>query len=352
MLALSAIVTCPASVTALARYVAGADVTIVRHVHVSHQQIAIANRRGQTAAFGAAMDGYEFADAVAIADAGKGPFAMILLVLRSHPHRGVWIESIILTDSCDAFDKHTGHEPRAGANFHFVANNAIWPDFSGGVNARARVDNRCGMNLHLLRRALKTWLSFQLAHYFCLRYDDAVHQRLPGHFGDRALALNYRHFHPELISWDDRTPEPGGIHRNQKYIHCCSVFYRPQDVHSRRLRHGLYNQDSRHHWEIGKMPLEEWLIRGHVLDSDNPIFRQLNNPVHQQKRIAVRQNLTNFINVNKNGHGKPSIAGGSSNDFGTQTELKASLRQSWYEASCVRGHGVAVFARHWSVCRR
>ena len=45
-----------------------ADVAIVRDVHVGHEQVAVADRRPAAAAGGAAMDGHELAEDVALAD--------------------------------------------------------------------------------------------------------------------------------------------------------------------------------------------------------------------------------------------------------------------------------------------
>ena len=41
-------------------------------------------RGDQAAALGAAMDGDEFADAVAVADAGFGALALVFQILRGH----------------------------------------------------------------------------------------------------------------------------------------------------------------------------------------------------------------------------------------------------------------------------
>ena len=56
-------ITCPPSVDAVRQHRVIADLHIVRHVDVGHQQIVVADARDQAAAFGAAMDGDEFANA-------------------------------------------------------------------------------------------------------------------------------------------------------------------------------------------------------------------------------------------------------------------------------------------------
>jgi hypothetical protein len=48
------------------------------------------------------------------------------------------------------------------------------------------------------------------------------------------------------------------------------------------------------------VPDEERLIHSHVLDSDNSLFAgKIEHPIDQQKRVSVRQNAKNIVDVQR-----------------------------------------------------
>jgi len=62
-----------------------------------------------------------------------------------------------------------------------------------------------------------------------------------------------------------------------------------------RLREGLHDQHPRHDRVSGEVPLEVRLVDRHVLDSDDPLPGfPLDDPVHEQERVPVRQQLHDF----------------------------------------------------------
>ena len=70
---------------------------------------------------------------------------------------------------------------------------------------------------------------------------------------------------------------------------------------SARLRNRLDDQNSRHDWQAGKVSLNKWLIDRNVLDRHNSLLAlEINYTVNQQKRIAMRQNLENVVNIQPN----------------------------------------------------
>ena len=85
-----------------------ADVHIVRHVRVGHQQVVVADAGDQAAALGAAMDGDEFADVVAVADARFGALAVVFQVLRGHAHGAVREKDVVLADAQRALPGRRG----------------------------------------------------------------------------------------------------------------------------------------------------------------------------------------------------------------------------------------------------
>ena len=65
--------------------------------------------RGQhAAALGAAVNGHEFADLVAVADVRAGTLAVIFQILRRDAHRRVGKENIVLADRERPFHDHMG----------------------------------------------------------------------------------------------------------------------------------------------------------------------------------------------------------------------------------------------------
>ena len=65
-----------------------ADVAVVRDVGVGHQQVVVADAGDAAAARGAAMDGHELADDVAVADDDPRRLAAELQILRDQADRG------------------------------------------------------------------------------------------------------------------------------------------------------------------------------------------------------------------------------------------------------------------------
>jgi hypothetical protein len=91
----SSTVTCPASVAALAKMIVVADDAVVRDVHVGHDPVVVADAGDAAAVRGAAVEGDELADRVAVADDQFGRLAVELLVLRIATEGGARIDVIL-----------------------------------------------------------------------------------------------------------------------------------------------------------------------------------------------------------------------------------------------------------------
>src|SRR5580698_4151176 len=96
------------------------------------------------------MDGDEFADAVAVAYAGLGAFALILQVLGGHAHAAEGEEDVILADKGGAFQVVVAHQEGAGADFHFRTDYAIRADLGALRDPRQWVHDGGRMNRHWL----------------------------------------------------------------------------------------------------------------------------------------------------------------------------------------------------------
>ena len=65
-----------------------------------------------------------------------------------------------------------------------------------------------------------------------------------------------------------------------------------EELDSSCLGHRLHHQHPGHDGIPGKVPLEKRLVEGHVLQrNDAPSFLQLQDSIHQKKRIAMRNDL-------------------------------------------------------------
>ena len=67
-----------------------------------------------------------------------------------------------------------------------------------------------------------------------------------------------------------------------------------------RLRHAFDQQHAGHDRMVGKMTLELRLVEGHVLDADAGfVAADVDDPVDQQKRIAMRQRFQELQDVHR-----------------------------------------------------
>lgn len=123
-----------------------ADVAVVRDVDVVHHQHVAADACQHPAAFGAAMDGGELADAVVIADFQARGLVAVLEVLRRGADRGELKDLVARPDRGVAFDDRIGADPRCGADADFGADDGSGTDFDAGVEFCAPVDNGVGMD--------------------------------------------------------------------------------------------------------------------------------------------------------------------------------------------------------------
>jgi hypothetical protein len=71
---------------------------------------------------------------------------------------------------------------------------------------------------------------------------------------------------------------------------------RNQSEHSGHLRHRFENEHAGHDGMAGKVTLKMLFVGRHILHADAAMSRfQFDNAIDQQKRIAMRQNLADFL---------------------------------------------------------
>src|SRR5712671_5965072 len=78
------------------------------------------------------------------------------------------------------------------------------------------------------------------------------------------------------------------------------AFHRLDAYHAGGLRHGLDHHHARIYRPLREVPEKRGLVEGDVLDADSAVIgSNIDNPVDQQHRIAVRERLQNFIDVHE-----------------------------------------------------
>src|SRR5204862_2552806 len=122
--------------------------SVMSHVGVGHQEVVAPDADDQSPALRLAVDGDEFADPVAVANAGLGALAFVLEVLRGDSGGGIGEENVILANPRGPFHVVVRHQAGAGADMHFGAQDAVRADIGRGIYFRSGVDEGGGVDRH------------------------------------------------------------------------------------------------------------------------------------------------------------------------------------------------------------
>ena len=104
----------------------------------------------------------------------------------------------------------------------------------------------------------------------------------------------------QLIAWLYRCLEAGFIHpRKQVYIFLIRLRVDNQtDKNGRGLSDAFEHQYARKDRAIGKMAFEEWFVDGDIFERRQAFpRRQADDPIDEQKRIAMREYFPNPMNI-------------------------------------------------------
>jgi hypothetical protein len=75
-----------------------------------------------------------------------------------------------------------------------------------------------------------------------------------------------------------------------------AVFDFTKSQYCTNLSQGFNYQNARHHRRSGKVSLEKRFVDTDLLDANDTLLRnQLHDSIHQEKRVAVRQEFLNFL---------------------------------------------------------
>ena len=145
--------------------------------------------------------------------------------------------------------------------------------------------------------------SVQLAHQLGFSHHHAIHGGLSMHLRDAGLAPGHFHLDAQLIA---------GPHRPRNFASSMeasstSLFLRSGMLTSRPARPPPAPSlpppaRPASPGKSGKMAGEIRLVHCDVLDADDAILFQFDDGIHQQHRIAMRQNVANRLDVQE-GHG-------------------------------------------------
>ena len=119
------------------------------------------------------------------------------------------------------------------------------------------------------------------------------------HFPDARLAADDLHDNPHLITRNDRPAKLGLIYSHEVdecFAEVSVLFKQPE--YGTCLGHRLDRQNAGHDGRAWKMTVEERLIDGDVLQrNDAFVGVDLNDTVHQEKRMPVRKNPHDLSNA-------------------------------------------------------
>src|SRR5690606_12546995 len=127
-------------------HAAVADLAVVGDVHVGQQPVVVADPGDAAAVAGAAVDGGELADHVAVADHQLGALAFELLVLRVAADGGMAMDAVVAADPGWALDAAMGADGGAVADLDVGPDQGERPDRHAGADPRGRIDDGAGMD--------------------------------------------------------------------------------------------------------------------------------------------------------------------------------------------------------------
>jgi len=130
----------------------------------------------------------------------------------------------------------------------------------------------------------------------CLNRHMRIHCRNPLHLIIAVPLFQNDDFDYELISGDHRMAEPAFVDPGKIDQLGHSIRVAAQQQYNANLCECFDQQYSGHDRMVRKMSLEKGLVDGHILEPYHAFGAVgFNNPVNQQKRVALRQYTENFI---------------------------------------------------------
>jgi len=130
--------------------------------------------------------------------------------------------------------------------------------------------------------------------------EDVPHVSAPFHAPSIATPDFHHDLDAKLIAWNHGAPKPGALDPGEKYQLALAVLHFGEQQDSASLGHRLHDQDTRHHWEAGKVSGKERFIDGDIFDRDDALpARKVNHAVDQQERKTVREDALDIVDVQR-----------------------------------------------------
>ena len=229
--------------------------------------------------------------------------------------------AIVLAEDRGPLDDRMAPHRRAITEPDAFADDRVGPDRNAVAELRAGRDHGRGMDRDAAHgRSTST------------ESRSASAQRLPStvavarHLQTRNLRDTIVRLDPELVAGHDGPAEAAPVDAREVEELLLPVRRDPEEAHARDLGHRLEDQNPGHHRVAGKVSLEELLVERDVLDAHDPLARlELEDPVHEQERIAVRQCLENFGDPEFHGHLPLPILANAASSAARRSKTASSL---------------------------
>jgi len=119
----------PSNSSCVRQHAVAANLNIVGDMQLHHQQVFIADGGDHAPALSSAVDGHEFANFVAVSDAGAGALAAIFQILGRESDARIRKEYIVFARLKRSFDHYMRHDARSCTDVNMRTNDRIRPDF-------------------------------------------------------------------------------------------------------------------------------------------------------------------------------------------------------------------------------
>src|SRR5690606_23360811 len=123
-----------------------ADDAVVRDMRIGEEPVVVADAGAAAAVAGAAVDGGELADDVAVADLEPDALAAVLLVLRLAADRGMAVEMVVAADAGGAVDAAMRADAGAVADLDIGTDVGEGADRNAITQPRGGIDDRVGVD--------------------------------------------------------------------------------------------------------------------------------------------------------------------------------------------------------------
>jgi len=141
------------------------------------------------------------------------------------------------------------------------------------------------------------------AHQFRISTELAVNLGFTPHALNARAEAERRDFQNESVTRNDRPPKARFFDAREEHQLLIAIGDLAEGKDGAALRQRFDHQHARHHGRAWKVSLEKRLVNADLLDAYDPLERrQLDDPIDQQKRIAMRQKFLDAFGIENRFH--------------------------------------------------